>query len=37
MFYANEKKMENMIEMGFEQGITACLEQLETLFLENKI
>ncbi|MFV8372224.1 SRPBCC family protein [Flavobacterium sp. LB2P74] len=37
MFYSNEKEIETMIEMGFEQGITACLEQLETLFQENKI
>ena len=37
MFYANEKKMENMIEMGFEQDITAVHEQLEMLFQEKKI
>jgi uncharacterized protein YndB with AHSA1/START domain len=37
MFYSNEKEIENMIEMGFEQGITACLEQLEMLFEEKKI
>ena len=37
MFYSNEKEIETMIEMGFEQGITACLEQLETLFQEDKI
>lgn len=37
MFYTSEKEVETMIEMGFEQGITACLEQLEMLFLENKI
>ncbi|RYJ52331.1 SRPBCC domain-containing protein [Flavobacterium petrolei] len=37
MFYSNEKEIETMIEMGFEQGITACLEQLEMLFQENKI
>jgi uncharacterized protein YndB with AHSA1/START domain len=37
MFYSNEKEIETMIEMGFEQGITACLEQLEALFQENKI
>lgn len=37
MFYSDEKEIETMIEMGFEQGITACLEQLETLFQENKI
>ncbi|TDE44936.1 SRPBCC domain-containing protein [Flavobacterium rhamnosiphilum] len=37
MFYTSEKEIQTMIEMGFEQGITACLEQLETLFQENKI
>lgn len=37
MYYSEEKEIETMIEMGFEQGITACLEQLETLFHENKI
>lgn len=37
MFYSNEKEIETMIEMGFEQGITACLEQLEMLFEEKKI
>jgi uncharacterized protein YndB with AHSA1/START domain len=37
MFYSTEKEIETIIEMGFEQGITACLEQLEKLFQENKI
>ncbi|WP_369752147.1 SRPBCC domain-containing protein [Flavobacterium sp. WC2409] len=37
MFYNTEKEVETMIEMGFEQGITTCLEQLERLFQENKI
>lgn len=37
MFYSDEKEIETMIEMGFEQGITACLEQLEMLFEEHKI
>ncbi|MFV8270001.1 SRPBCC family protein [Flavobacterium sp. GT2N3] len=37
MFYSNEKEIETMIEMGFEQGITASLEQLEMLFQEKKI
>jgi uncharacterized protein YndB with AHSA1/START domain len=37
MFYSDEKEIETMIEMGFEQGITACLEQLEMLFEEKKI
>ena len=32
MFYSNEKEIETMIEMGFEQGIIAGLEQLEMLF-----
>lgn len=36
MFYSNEKKMENIIEMGFEQDITAVHEQLEMLFQEKK-
>ena len=37
MVYSTEKEVQTIIEMGFEQGITACLEQLETLFQENKI
>ena len=37
MYYATKKEIETIIEMGFEQGITACLEQLEGLFQENKI
>ena len=31
-----KKKMENIIEMGFEQDITAVHEQLEMLFQEKK-
>lgn len=37
MIYSTEKEIETIIEMGFEQGITACLDQLEKLFQENKI
>ncbi|HEY4617424.1 MAG TPA: SRPBCC domain-containing protein [Flavobacterium sp.] len=37
MVYSTEKEVETIIEMGFEQGITACFEQLETLFQGNKI
>ena len=37
MVYSSEKEIQTMIEMGFEQGITVCLEQLEKLFQENKI
>ena len=36
MFYSNKIEIETMIEMGFQQGIPACLEKLETLFQENK-
>ena len=35
MFYFSEKKMENIIEMGFEQDITAVHEQLKMLFQEK--
>jgi uncharacterized protein YndB with AHSA1/START domain len=37
MVYSTEKEVQTIIEMGFEQGITICLEQLETMFEENKI
>ncbi|MFE3868796.1 SRPBCC domain-containing protein [Flavobacterium sp. LS2P90] len=37
MFYSSEKEIETIVKMGFEQGIAACLEQLEALFQENKI
>lgn len=37
MFYSTKKEIETIIEMGFEQGMTACLEQLEKLFQENRI
>jgi uncharacterized protein YndB with AHSA1/START domain len=32
MVYSSEKEIQTIIEMGFEQGITICLEQLEALF-----
>jgi uncharacterized protein YndB with AHSA1/START domain len=31
MYYATEEDVKKMVEMGFEQGITQCLEQLEEL------
>ncbi len=31
MFYSSEKEIQTMIEMGFEQGIIICFEQLETV------
>ncbi len=37
MIYRNEKDLQTIIEMGFEQGITACLEQLEILLREKTI
>lgn len=35
MKYSTEEQLKTIIEMGFEQGITACLEQLAELL--NKI
>lgn len=37
MVYSSEEEIQTMIAMGFEQGITTCLDQLEKLFQENKI
>lgn len=37
MFDFSEKKIETMIEKGFEQNNTAGHEQLEMLFQEKKI
>jgi uncharacterized protein YndB with AHSA1/START domain len=37
MVYSSEEEIQTITEMGFEQGITACLDQLEKLFQENKI
>lgn len=37
MNYSTEEQLLQIIEMGFEQGITACMDQLDTLILENKI
>ena len=31
MTYANETDVQKIVEMGFEQGITVCLDQLEHL------
>ena len=35
--YTTEEQLLKIIEMGFEQGITACLEQLNQLILQSKI
>lgn len=37
MFYTTEKEITTIIEMGFELGITACLEQLEHLLLTKDL
>lgn len=37
MVYSIKKEIQTIIEMGFEQGITICLDQLEKLFEENKL
>jgi len=31
MIYATETDVQKIVEMGFEQGITVCLDQLEEL------
>lgn len=37
MIYPSEADIQKIVEMGFEQGITICLDQLENLFSKNKI
>ena len=37
MKYPTEADLQKIVEMGFEEGITMCLEQLEELFSNNKI
>ncbi|MCW3076159.1 MAG: activator of Hsp90 ATPase 1 family protein [Bacteroidetes bacterium] len=37
MIYNTEEDIKKIIEMGFEQGITICMDQLEKLLEENKI
>lgn len=37
MTYATEEALKQIIEMGFEQGITMCFDQLDNLFSTNKI
>jgi uncharacterized protein YndB with AHSA1/START domain len=34
MIYPTETDLEKIVEMGFEQGITICLDQLESLLKE---
>ncbi len=37
MNYPTEADLQTIIEMGFEQGITMCMDQLDNLFNQNKI
>ncbi len=37
MMYAMEEDVQKIIDMGFEQGITICLEQLQALLDQNQI
>ena len=36
MHYQTEEQLQKVIEMGFEEGITACLEQLNLLITNSK-
>ena len=37
LIYPTEADLQKIVELGFEQGITICFDQLETLFKLNKI
>lgn len=37
MNFSTEEQLQKIIEMGFEQGITICLEQLNQLILHSQI
>ncbi len=37
MIYPTEADLQKIVEMGFEQGITICLDQLEELIQNHKI
>lgn len=37
MFYQTESDLQKIVEMGFEQGISATLDYLENLFTQNEI
>ncbi len=37
MNYSTEEQLQKIIEMGFEQGITICLEQLNQLIINDRI
>ena len=37
MIYPTEAALQAIVDMGFEQGISICFDQLEELFKNNKI
>lgn len=37
MIYPTEADIQTIVEMGFEQGISICFDQLDELFKNNKI
>jgi uncharacterized protein YndB with AHSA1/START domain len=37
MVYQQESDLRKIIEMGFEQGITACFDQLDAMLLQGKV
>lgn len=37
MIYASESDLQKIVEMGFEQGISTCFDQLEELLNNNKL
>ena len=37
MIYPTEADIQKIVEMGFEEGISICLDQLEEMFNTNKI
>ncbi len=37
MTYPSEEDLMKVIEMGMEQGITMCMDQLDALFEQGKI
>jgi len=37
LIYSTEEQLQKIVEMGFEQGITMCMDQLEAMFAKNFI
>lgn len=35
LIYASVEQLQKIVEMGFEQGITMCMDQLDALFKKN--